>query len=166
MPKGQSVDDFALALRAIGEPQHGRRAADISMGKVLGQLFATTELFQMRARPELILLQKSMVLVEGVARSLDPNSSSWTVSEPIVGDWVRREAGPLGRLEELKVHFDTAVTSLGRLPAILDKAEAALDDYDRDRHAPGRRFSRFMLVSGFWLAAILVVVMIWRLLTV
>ena len=120
----------------------------------------------MRARPELILLQKSMVLVEGVARALDPELDIWTVSEPVVGDWVRREAGPLGRLEELKVHFDTAVASIGRLPAILEKAEAALDDYERDKHAPGRRFTRFMLVSGFWLAAILIVVMIWRLLTV
>jgi ubiquinone biosynthesis protein len=166
VPRGQSVDDFTLALRAIGEPQHGRRAADISMAKVLGQLFATTELFQMQARPELILLQKSMVLVEGVARALDPTLDIWTVSEPIVGDWVRREAGPLGRLEELKVHFDTAVASMGRLPAILDKAEAALDDYERDKHGPDRRLTRFMLISGFWLAAILVVVMIWRLLTV
>ena len=166
VPRNQSVDDFTLALRAIGEPQHGRRAADISMAKVLGQLFATTELFQMQTRPELILLQKSMVLVEGVSRALDPTLDIWTVSEPIVGDWVKRMAGPLGRLEELKEHFDVAVTSMGRLPAILDKAEAALDDYERDKHAPGRRFTGFMMVAGFWLAAIALVAIIWRLLSV
>lgn len=162
VPRTQSVDDFALALRAIGEPQHGRRVSDISMAKVLGQLFATTELFDMQTRPELILLQKSMVLVEGVARALDPELDIWTVSEPIVGDWVRRSAGPLGRLEELKDNFDSAVATLGRLPAVVEKAETALDDYERDRHAPGRRFNRFMLVAGFWLVALVLVLFVWQ----
>jgi len=164
VPRHQSVDEFALALRAIGEPQHGRRVSDISMAKVLGQLFATTELFEMQTRPELILLQKSMVLVEGVARSLDPELDIWTISEPIVGDWVRREAGPLGRLEDLKDHFDTAVETLGRLPAIVNKAEVALDDYERDKHAPTRRFNRFMILTGFWLGVVVLLVALWRLL--
>lgn len=164
VPRTQSIDDFALALRAIGEPQHGRRVSDISMAKVLGQLFATTELFEMQTRPELILLQKSMVLVEGVARALDPELDIWTISEPIVGDWVRRSAGPLGRLEELKDHFDTVVDMLGRVPAIVSKAEAALDDYEREKRAPANRFNRFMLVAGFWLAAAVLLVALWRLL--
>ena len=131
---------------------------------MLGQLFATTELFEMQTRPELILLQKSMVLVEGVARALDPELDIWTISEPIVGDWVRRSAGPLGRLEELKEHFDTVVATLGRLPAIVEKAETALDDYERDKHSPDRRFNRFMLISAFWLAAAVLLVALWRLL--
>ena len=84
MPADQDVDDFALALRAIGEPLHGRRASDISMAKVLGQLFATTELFNMQTRPELVLLQKNMVLVEGVARGLDPDLDLWSTAEPVV----------------------------------------------------------------------------------
>ncbi|MGV3489956.1 MAG: 2-polyprenylphenol 6-hydroxylase [Devosia sp.] len=166
VPAHQSVDEFALALRAIGEPQHGRRVSDISMAKVLGQLFATTELFDMQTRPELILLQKSMVLVEGVARSLDPELDIWTISEPLVGDWVRREAGPLGRLEDLKDHFDTALATLGRLPAIASKAEAALDDYERDKHAPQRRFNRFMILTGFWVGLAVLLLAIWRLLGV
>jgi ubiquinone biosynthesis protein len=157
VPRHQSVDEFALALRAIGEPQHGRKVSDISMAKVLGQLFATTELFEMRTRPELILLQKSMVLVEGVARNIDPDLDIWTLSEPIVSEWVRRSAGPLGRLEALKEHYHTAVETLGRLPAIVDKAELALDDYDRRRRSPATRFNRFMWVAGFWLAAIALV---------
>jgi ubiquinone biosynthesis protein len=166
VPAHQSVDEFALALRAIGEPQHGRRVSDISMAKVLGQLFSTTELFDMQTRPELILLQKSMVLVEGVARALDPELDIWTISEPIVGDWVRREAGPLGRLEDLKDHFDTAVATLGRLPAIASKAEAALDDYEREKHSPQRRFNRFMIVTGFWVGLVVLLLAIWRLLGV
>ncbi|MBN9315850.1 MAG: 2-polyprenylphenol 6-hydroxylase [Devosia sp.] len=164
VPRSQSIDEFALALRAIGEPQHGRRVSEISMSKVLGQLFATTELFEMQTRPELILLQKSMVLVEGVARALDPELDIWTISEPIVGDWVRRSAGPLGRLEDLRDHFDTAVATLGRLPAVVSKAEAALDDYEHDKHAPGRRFNRFMILTGFWLGLVVLLTALWRLL--
>ena len=79
VPADQSVDDFALAIRAIGEPLHGRKAADISMARVLSQLLTTTGLFKMKARPELILLQKNMVLVEGVARALDPELDMWAV---------------------------------------------------------------------------------------
>ena len=165
VPATQSVDEFALALRAIGEPQHGRPVSEISMAKVLGQLFATTELFQMRTRPELILLQKSMVLVEGVSRMLDPKLDIWTVSEPIVADWVRRSAGPLGRLEQLGEHAERTMSALGRLPSIIDKAEAALDDYHRDRAAPARRFNRLMLVAGFWLVSIACLALLWRLVT-
>ncbi|MDP3316604.1 MAG: AarF/UbiB family protein, partial [Devosia sp.] len=164
VPKHQSVDEFALALRAIGEPQHGRRVSDISMAKVLGQLFATTELFEMRTRPELILLQKSMVLVEGVARNIDPDLDIWTLSEPIVAEWVRRAAGPLGRLEALKEHFDTAVETMGRLPAIIDKAEIALDDYDRQKRSPATRFNRFMWVATFWLGAAVLIALTLKLL--
>src|SRR5690606_30146983 len=89
VPAHQSVDDFTLAIRSIGEPLHGRKATEISMAKVLGQLFAITDLFEMRTRPELVLLQKSMVLVEGVARNLDPELDIWTIAEPVVGDWLR-----------------------------------------------------------------------------
>jgi len=166
VPRHQSVDEFALALRAIGEPQHGRRVSDISMAKVLGQLFSTTELFDMRTRPELILLQKSMVLVEGVSRTIDPELDIWTISEPIVSEWVRRSAGPIGRLEALKEHFDTAVDTLGRLPAIVEKAEVALDDYDRQKRSPATRFNRFMWVATFWLVAAALIAFIIRLLAV
>ena len=157
VPRHQSVDDFALALRAIGEPLQGRTARDISMARVLGQLFATTELFDMQARPELVLLQKSMVLVEGVSRALDPDLDIWTVSEPVVGDFVRREAGPLGRLEDLGGHLRTGAAALGRLPAIIDKAEAALDDFHAERKRPrGRAF--------IWLVAGVGLLVLWRLL--
>ncbi len=163
VPRTQSVDDFASALRAIGEPLQGRTAKDISMARVLGQLFATTELFDMQTRPELVLLQKSMVLVEGVSRALDPELDIWSVSEPIVGDWVRREAGPLGRLEDIKDNLTIAAEAVSRLPSIIAKAEAALDDYDADKRSPKRSFNRFMVVAGFWLLAIVCALLIWRL---
>ena len=78
VPAHHPVEVFAQAMRAIGEPIHGRTADEISMADLLGQLFAYTEVFDMQTRPELILLQKTMVVVEGVARSLDPSLNMWT----------------------------------------------------------------------------------------
>jgi ubiquinone biosynthesis protein len=160
VPRHQSVDDFALALRAIGEPLQGRDATAISMAKVLGQLFATTELFEMQTRPELVLLQKSMVLVEGVSRMLDPQLNIWTVAEPVVGDFVRREAGPLGRLEDLKDHATTALDTLGRLPGLVQRAEAALDDYDADKRSPRHQSTRRMMVAAFWVLVVIALVLV------
>jgi len=160
VPKTQSVEDFALALRSIGEPLQGRTANDISMAKVLGQLFATTELFDMQTRPELVLLQKSMVLVEGVARALDPELDIWTLAEPVVGDFVRREAGPLGRLEDLKDQAEIALDTIGKLPGLVNRAEAALDDYDAEKRSPARRdFQRLMLI-GFWVLVVIALVLV------
>jgi ubiquinone biosynthesis protein len=163
VPKHQSVDDFALALRSIGEPLQGRTANEISMAKVLGQLFATTELFDMQTRPELVLLQKSMVLVEGVSRSLDPDLNIWTIAEPVVGDFVRREAGPIGRIEDLKDRGEIAMETIGKLPGLVNRAEAALDDYDLDRRSQGRRTAQRMLVAGFWILVVIAIALVARL---
>jgi len=133
VPKDQSVDEFALALRAIGEPLHGRLSREISMARVLGQLFAVTELFDMQTRPELLLLQKTMVLVEGVARSLDPDLNIWDVSRPVVEAWLRDEAGPKGQFERLKEHGETILETLGQLPDIVSRADRALAQYEEDR---------------------------------
>ncbi len=76
-----SVEDFAQAIRAIGEPIHQRKADEISMAKVLTLLFDVTALFDMSTRTELVMLQKTMVVVEGVARSLDPKLDMWTTAE-------------------------------------------------------------------------------------
>lgn len=155
VPPHQSVDDFALALRSIGEPLQGRTARDISMARVFGQLFSTTELFDMQTRPELVLLQKSMVIVEGVARELDPELDVWSIAEPVVGDWVRREAGPLGRLEDVADNLRAAAGTVARLPAIVAKAEAALDDYEAEkRAAPRRRFRLVVTAAGLVLLAL------------
>ncbi len=164
VPRHQSVDDFALALRAIGEPLQGRRATEISMAKVLGQLFATTEMFDMQTRPELVLLQKSMVLVEGVSRMLDPELDIWTLAEPVVGDFVRREAGPLGRLEDWRDRAAVAVDTLARLPGLVRRAETALDDYDAERRAPRHGRQRLMFTIAFWAVLLIAAVSLMRLL--
>ncbi|WP_224704541.1 2-polyprenylphenol 6-hydroxylase [Devosia aquimaris] len=163
VPANKSVDDFALAIRSIGEPLHGRTARDISMARVLGQLFAITDLFDMQTRPELVLLQKSMVLVEGVARALDPDLDIWTVAEPVVGDWLRREAGPLGQIETLKEHVKTAAEAAGRLPTILSQAELALADYHANKHRPADPLLRAMLLGLMGLAGLILLIGLWRL---
>nr|WP_314256017.1 2-polyprenylphenol 6-hydroxylase [uncultured Devosia sp.] len=165
VPKDQSVDDFALAIRSIGEPLHGRTASDISMAKVLGQLFTITDLFSMQTRPELVLLQKSMVLVEGVARALDPDLDIWTVAEPVVGDWLRKEEGPLGRFEDIKDHFKTIAEAAGRLPVIAAQAELALADYHANKAKPRDLLMRRAILGLMGLGAIVLLVGLYRLLT-
>jgi len=163
VPAHQSVDDFALALRSIGEPLQGRKANDISMARVFGQLFTTTELFDMQTRPELVLLQKSMVIVEGVARTLDPELDVWAISEPVVGDWIRREAGPLGRLEDVADRLRSAAQTVGRIPGIVAKAEQALDDYETEKRSARRRNGRLIATAAFWVLVAIVIFLGWRL---
>ena len=164
VPKDQSVDDFALAIRSIGEPLHGRTASDISMARVLGQLFAITDLFSMQTRPELVLLQKSMVLVEGVARALDPDLDIWTVAEPVVGDWLRKEAGPLGRLEDLGEHFKVIAEAAGRLPVIAAQAELALADYHAGKMMPRRDgLMRWAILGLIGIAGLTMLALLYRL---
>lgn len=135
VPDIHSVDDFAQALRAIGEPLRDRTAADISMARLLTQLFEVTELFDMKTRPELLLLQKTMVVVEGVARHLDPELDMWATAEPVVGEWIRKNLGPEGALSNAA----EGAANLGRLlftaPEFLARGEkiaAGLADMARD----------------------------------
>lgn len=165
VPKDQSVEDFALAIRSIGEPLHGRTASDISMARVLGQLFAITDLFSMQTRPELVLLQKSMVLVEGVSRALDPNLDIWTVAEPVVGDWLRREAGPMGRIEDVKDGLAVFADATRRVPVILAQAELALADYHANKDRPRDSLMRRSLLVLMAIAGVTLLVALWRLLT-
>ncbi len=101
VPASHAIDSFAQALRAVGEPIFGRAAAEVSMGRLLGQLFEITALFDMRLRPELVLLQKTMVTVEGVARRIDPTHDIWAAADPIARRWIARELAPPARLARL-----------------------------------------------------------------
>ena len=117
------VSAFAQAIRAIGEPIHGQPAETISMARLLTLLFEVTELFDMETRTELVLLQKTMVVVEGVARTLDPAFNMWRTSEPVVGDWIAANLGPRGALSEARQGL-SALVSLGRqLPDLAARAE-------------------------------------------
>ncbi len=95
VPRHQNVDAFAQALRAVGEPVLGQKATEVSMGRLLTQLFEITAQFEMHLRPELVLLQKTMVSVEGVARRLYPEHNLWEAARPVVKDWISRELSPV-----------------------------------------------------------------------
>lgn len=114
VPADQDMDAFAQALRAVGEPVFGRDARQVSMGKLLAQLFEITALFEMALRPELVLLQKTMVTVEGVARRIDPAHDLWAASDPIVRRWIARELSPTARIKDLADDALRALKAMAR----------------------------------------------------
>jgi ubiquinone biosynthesis protein len=120
VPPNHSVDEFATALRAVGEPIWGKQAEDVSMAKVLLQLLEITEMFDMPMQPQLILLQKTMMQAEGVARRLDPAFDMWEASRPIVEAAVRAELGPERYFNDFLDGLDRARKTLNRLPDATD----------------------------------------------
>jgi ubiquinone biosynthesis protein len=130
VPAHHSVESFAQAIRAIGEPIHNRTAEDISMAKLLTLLFEVTGLFDMRARPEVLMLQKTMVVVEGVARALDPRLDIWTTAEPVVREWIARHLGPAGQLEGAARGFAEVRHILARIPGLLQRAVRIAEQID------------------------------------
>jgi ubiquinone biosynthesis protein len=114
---------FAQALRAVGEPVIGAKASDVSMGRLLAQLFEITALFDMRLRPELVLLQKTMVTVEGVARRIDPEHDIWAAAEPVVARWIARELSPAARFRDLVRDGRAALSALAKMAEVAAPAE-------------------------------------------
>ncbi len=123
VPHSKSVYAFAQALRSVAEPIFGRPAREVSMGKLLAQLFQVTEQFDMRTRPELILLQKTMVVVEGVARHFDPDHNIWESAEPVLKSWMMEKMGPEARIEEAAAGAMQLGRVMSHLPEVLDRAE-------------------------------------------
>jgi ubiquinone biosynthesis protein len=123
VPADRDVAEFACALRAVGDPIFGMDASRISMGRLLNYLFDVTERFGMETRTELILLQRTMVVVEGVARTLDPHINIWQVARPIVESYISDSIGPKAFLRDLAA----TARILGRFgPRLPQLAEAAL----------------------------------------
>ncbi len=126
VPPNHSADDFAQALRSVGEPIFGREAKDVSMARVLLQLFDITRQFGMHLRPELVLLQKTMVQVEGVSRAIDPTHNIWQAAKPVVDRWTRREFGPEGIRQIAFNAGRAALQRLRKLPETLDRLDQAI----------------------------------------
>ncbi|RKF13060.1 2-polyprenylphenol 6-hydroxylase [Roseovarius spongiae] len=145
VPADRDVDEFARALRAVGEPIFGMDASSISMGSLLSYLFEVTERFGMETRTELILLQRTMVVVEGVARSLNPQINIWQVARPVVEDYIRQSLGPralaqsLGRTAMVLSRFGP------RLPQLV---ESVLIRASAPRPEPPRRDRRDLALWG------------------
>ncbi len=119
-----SVETFAQALRAIGEPVFGRTMGEVSMARMLEQLFDTTRRFDMQMQPQLILMQKTMMVVEGVARALYPDMDVWDAARPVVEQWMVNRLGPEARLREAAEGMTTIGKLAQHLPQLLRNADA------------------------------------------
>ena len=170
VPRNKSVDVFAQACRSIGEPLMGRAASEISIGRLLAQLFQITETFAMQTQPQLLLLQKTLVVIEGVCRDLSPDTNFFEAARPFLSEWVRDNLGPEARVRDAVVETAAAAR---RIPQILDRAEQATEmlsaagfavqnDQDRDippqlqrdRKAGRRRGTPSMIVIVMLVAVI------------
>ncbi|MBL4836070.1 MAG: 2-polyprenylphenol 6-hydroxylase [Kordiimonadaceae bacterium] len=117
VPQGENLEDFTRALKAIADPILDLPIEEISAGKLLAQLFATTERFNMQTQPQLLLLQRTMVMAEGMALHLNPQANMWDISEPVIESWIRENLSPEVRLAEL---INQIPRFIERLPALLD----------------------------------------------
>ena len=126
VPPNTSKDDLAQALRSIGEPIFGQSIKDISGGNLLGQLFEITEKFNMATQPPLLLLQKTMVVVEGVARKLYPDTNIWEVSKPVLENWLKNIKSPKTTLDTAVKTSSEIIKRIPDLPDFIDRADYAL----------------------------------------
>jgi ubiquinone biosynthesis protein len=145
VPANQDVDEFARALRAVGEPIFGMDASQISMGRLLNYLFEVTERFGMETRTELILLQRTMVVVEGVARSLDPHINIWEAARPVVEDYIKKSIGPRAVAKDLLETAQVMARFGPRLPALVEQALIA----QAQQPQPPKRNSHWVLPALF-----------------
>lgn len=129
IPYGQSVDEFTQACRSIAEPVLDKPQNEISIGTLLGQLFQITETFQMETQPQLLLLQKTMMMAEGTGRKLAPDANMWFIARPMIEKWMRENLGAEARIKEAAA---TGAAMLKRLPALVHGLELALGDFERD----------------------------------
>ncbi|MGQ9368150.1 2-polyprenylphenol 6-hydroxylase [Azospirillum sp. ST 5-10] len=120
VPPHQSIELFTQACRSIGEPLQNKPLNEISVGRLLAQLFAVTEQFEMETQPQLLLLQKSMLTAEGVGRILNPNVNMWELARPLIEEWMRENRGPEAQILD---DLGAAVRTLRRIPALVDEAE-------------------------------------------
>src|SRR5690348_4843635 len=128
VPPHHNVEEFATALRAAGEPIRGLPVKDISVGRMLESLFSITRDFDMPTQPHLLLLQKTMVMNEGVATALDPDINMWETAEPFISDWIRSELGP-------EAYYADRIIELARAFKKIPELINRLDEYYPPRGA-------------------------------
>jgi ubiquinone biosynthesis protein len=160
VPRGRSVDEFAQACRSIGEPILGRPLAEISIARLLAQLFRVTEQFEMETQPQLLLLQKTMVLIEGVGRQLDPEINIWALARPLIEAWMQDNRGPEARLRQ---RLESFVEMVDGLPDLLRNAGKLVETWSQEgvvlhveslaAHAERRWREVFWLIVPLWLSA-------------
>jgi ubiquinone biosynthesis protein len=129
VPARRSIDAFTQACRSIGEPILGKPLQEISVARLLAQLFEITEQFEMETQPQLLLLQKTMVVVEGVGRRLDPQINIWALGRPLIEQWMLDNRGPEARLRE---GLETLTDLAERLPRLVRGLETLVSDWSRE----------------------------------
>src|SRR5437764_438666 len=129
VPRRRSIDAFTQACRSIGEPILGRPLDEISIARLLAQLFHVTEQFDMETQPQLLLLQKTMVLVEGVGRRLDPTVNIWSLARPLVEEWARDNRGPEAQLRQ---RIDALIETLDEVPRLLRNLDKLIGDWAQE----------------------------------
>ena len=158
-----SVETFAQSLRAVGEPLQGRNAAQVDMSRVLQQLFDVTALFDMHLRPELVLLQRTMVTVEGVARALDPEVDIWEAATPSVRDYINQAIGPKAHAEKIKTAALKAIEIAPRLPQYVEDLGEAAKKFNetRDMASPvtNKSHGAILWLAGLSALAIIAIVL-------
>ena len=147
VPAHHNVAEFATALRAVGEPMRGLPVKDMSIGMMLDGLFAITRDFDMVTQPHLLLLQKTMVMVEGVATGLDPDINLWETAAPFVREWIRSELGPEAALAD-RLILD--LRTLARLPDLVRRIEARYPAPGGEPPAPPIAEVELVRLGGGW----------------
>lgn len=155
VPPHHNLGEFTTALRAVGEPIRGLPVKDISIGNMLDGLFAITRDFDMPTQPHLLLLQKTMVMVEGVATALDPDLNMWETSGPFVKEWMRTELGPEAHLADRLVKD---VRTLARLPDLIRAIEARYPPPGGAPPPPPLRDVEVVRVGAGWRYAVVALV--------
>tara|TARA_E500000075_G_C6998407_1_gene329842 strand:- start:14134 stop:15093 length:960 start_codon:yes stop_codon:yes gene_type:complete len=158
IPKDQKLDEFSQALRAIGEPLSGKNANDISMANVLTQLFEVTEQFHMETRPELLLLQKTMVVTEGVARELDPKLNMWDIAKPIVSKWMEEKISPERKVKRSFENLVNFGSVINEFPDLINQAKQTTENFNKliEHNQSKNKMSRNSFFQGkFWIITII-----------
>ena len=155
VPPHHNVAEFATALRAVGEPMRGKAASELSVGGMLDGLFAITRDFDMQTQPHLLLLQKTMVMVEGVAHSLDPDINMWETSGPYVKGWLRDELGPEAKAADTLIEN---WRTLQRLPGLIKRIEDAFPEKGGAPPPPPLNEVRLIRVGGGWRYALVAII--------
>jgi len=151
VPAHHNVAEFATALRAVGEPMRGLPVKDMSIGMMLDGLFSITRDFDMVTQPHLLLLQKTMVMVEGVATSLDPDINLWESAAPFVREWIRTELGPEAAIAD-RLILD--LRTLAGVPELVRRIEARFPAPGGEPPAPPLREIEVVRIGGGWRYAI------------
>ena len=166
VPPGTRVDEFESAIRAVCEPQFDKPLKDISLGQVLLRLFQTSRRFNVEIQPQLVLLQKTLLNIEGLGRQLDPELDLWSTAKPFLESWMHQQVGWRGLVERVQREAPRYAQLLPELPRLVHQALAHKDEREdpqllRALLAEQRRTNRLLqalIYAGIGFALGLIVV--------